>query len=54
MCGVTRPCILKLNTHPMRLETKYTPDEAEHIFSAVKGFCKKLASRIDEEGLPLA
>jgi hypothetical protein len=38
----------------MHVEKKYTKDEAEHIFVAVKGFMKKLASRCDEDGLPLA
>lgn len=38
----------------MHVERKYTPDDAEHIFIAVKGFMKKLASRCDEDGLPLA
>ncbi len=38
----------------MHVENKYTDDEAEHIFLAVKGFMKKLASRCDEKGLPLA
>jgi hypothetical protein len=38
----------------MHVENKYTDDEAEHIFVAVKGFMKKLASRCDEEGKPFA
>jgi hypothetical protein len=38
----------------MHVENKYTDDEAEHIFVAVKGFMKKLSSRMDEDGLPLA
>jgi hypothetical protein len=38
----------------MHAGTKYTDDEAEHVFVAVKGFMKKLAERCDEEGLPLA
>jgi hypothetical protein len=38
----------------MHVETKYTDDEAEHILIAVRGFMKKLASRMDEEGKPLA
>ena len=38
----------------MHVENKYTDDEAEHIFVAVKGFMKKLASRMDEDGKPLA
>ncbi|SRR6266849_504177 len=38
----------------MHVENKYTEDEAEHIFGAVRGFMKKLASRMDEQGQPLA
>src|SRR5258708_1329249 len=38
----------------MHVENKYTADEAEHIFSAVKGFLMKLASRCDENGDPKA
>lgn len=38
----------------MHVENKYNPEEAEHIFVAVKGFMKKIASRMDEQGLPLA
>lgn len=38
----------------MHIENKYTEDEAEHIFIAVKGFMKKLASRVDEDGSPLS
>jgi hypothetical protein len=38
----------------MHIEKKYTDDEAEHIFAAVKGFMMKLASRMDEDGKPLA
>ena len=38
----------------MHIEHKYTNDDAEHIFVAVKGFMKKLATRCDENGLPLA
>jgi hypothetical protein len=38
----------------MHVENKYTPEEADHIFSAVRGFMRKLASRCDEQGLPLA
>jgi hypothetical protein len=45
--------------NPWRNETmhpasKYTDDEARHIFVAVEGFMKKLSSRMDENGLPLA
>lgn len=36
----------------MHVENKYTDDEAEHIFSAVKAFMKKLAARMDEQGEP--
>jgi hypothetical protein len=39
---------------PMHVERKYTDDEAEHIFVAVKGFMMKLASRCDEDGKPFA
>jgi hypothetical protein len=38
----------------MHVEKKYTGDEAVHIFHAVSGFMKKLSSRMDEDGLPLA
>ncbi|MDE3181007.1 MAG: hypothetical protein KGM47_15275 [Acidobacteriota bacterium] len=38
----------------MHVENKYTYEEAEHIFFSVKGFMKKLASRMDEEGSPKA
>jgi len=38
----------------MHVENKYTDDEAEHIWVAVKGFMRKLASRCDEQGQPLA
>jgi hypothetical protein len=38
----------------MRPANKYTDDEAEHIFAAVKGFTMKLASRCDENGDPKA
>ncbi len=38
----------------MHVENKYTEDEAEHVFVAVRGFMMKLASRMDEQGLPLA
>src|SRR5271170_1621727 len=36
----------------MHVENKYTQEEAENIFIAVKGFMKKLASRCDENGDP--
>jgi hypothetical protein len=38
----------------MHLDQKYTPDEAHHIMEIVKGFMKKIASRMDEDGQPLA
>lgn len=36
----------------MHVENKYTDEEAEHIFTAVRAFMKKLASRMDENGEP--
>ena len=38
----------------MHVENKYTDDEAEHIYVAVKGFMKMLASRLNESGEPKA
>jgi hypothetical protein len=38
----------------MHIENKYTPDEAGNVFLAVRGFMKKLASRMDENGQPVA
>ena len=38
----------------MHIENKYTGEEAVHIFNAVRAFMKQLASRMDEQGLPLA
>jgi hypothetical protein len=38
----------------MHVENKYTDEEAEHLFGAVRGFMKKLASRLDENGDPRA
>ncbi len=38
----------------MHVEKKYTPEEANHIFGAVRGFMRKLASRVDEDGKPNA
>jgi hypothetical protein len=38
----------------MHIENKYTDEEAEHIFIAVKGFMKNLAGRCDENGEPKA
>jgi HEPN domain-containing protein len=37
----------------MHVEKKYTEDEAEHVFSAVKGFMQKLADRMDQTGQPI-
>jgi hypothetical protein len=36
----------------MHVENKYIEEEAEHIFSAVRAFMRKLASRMDENGEP--
>jgi hypothetical protein len=36
----------------MHVEKKYTEDEAEHVFVAVKGFMERLACRCDENGNP--
>jgi hypothetical protein len=38
----------------LHVDRKYTDDEAEHIFVAVRGFMKRLASQCDENGEPLA
>lgn len=38
----------------MHIDRTYSDDEAEHILIAVKGFMRNLASRCDENGLPLA
>ncbi len=38
----------------MHLDQKYTEDEAKHIFELVGGLMKKIASRMDEAGKPLA
>lgn len=38
----------------MHFDAKYTLDEAWHIMELVKGFMRKIASRMDENGLPLA
>jgi hypothetical protein len=38
----------------MHVENKYTADEAEHIYIAVRGFVRQLASRCDENGDPKA
>ena len=38
----------------MHLGKKYTEEEALHTFELVKGFMQKIASRMDENGQPLA
>jgi len=38
----------------MHVEKKYTGEEAQHIFDAVRGFMMNLASRCDENGEPKA
>jgi len=38
----------------MHVEKIYTEAEAELVFWAMKGFMQKIASRMDEQGLPLA
>jgi hypothetical protein len=38
----------------MHVEKKYTEDEAQHIFVAVRGFMMGVASRCDENGDPKA
>ena len=38
----------------MHLDQKYTPDEAKLIMELAKGFMQKIASRLDEDGLPFA
>ncbi len=38
----------------MHFDDKKTEEEAELIFLAVRGFMKKVAARMDENGLPLA
>jgi hypothetical protein len=38
----------------MHVERKYTEEEAEHIFSTVRGFMIRLSARMDENGKPLA
>ncbi len=38
----------------MHPANKYTHDEAEHVFAAVRGFMMRLASRCDENGDPKA
>ena len=36
----------------MHVETKYTDEEAENVFVAVRGLMKKIASRMNENGDP--
>lgn len=38
----------------MHLDQIYTEDDANHIFVMVGGFMKKIASKMDEQGLPRA
>src|ERR1700730_2543733 len=38
----------------MHWDQKYTSEEARHIFEVVGGFMRKLSSRMNEDGLPLA
>jgi hypothetical protein len=38
----------------MHLDQKYTEEEAKHVLDVVKGFMRILASRMDENGLPIA
>jgi len=38
----------------MHVENKYTHEEAEYVFGAVRGFMRQLASRCDESGNPKA
>lgn len=38
----------------MHIDKKYTADEAHHIFNMIKGFMSKIASRMDENGMPVA
>jgi hypothetical protein len=38
----------------MHFDQKYTEDEAKHVFEMVSGVMRKIASRMDENGLPLA
>jgi hypothetical protein len=38
----------------MHVENKYTEDEAEHIFLAVRGLMRKITARLDEDGKPVA
>ena len=38
----------------MHLDQKFTEDESKHLTEMVKGVMQKIASRMDENGLPLA
>lgn len=38
----------------MHLDQIYTAKDAAHVLEIVGGFMRKLASRMDEDGLPLA
>ena len=38
----------------MHLESTYTEEQAEHLFALTKGFMQVVASRLDEDGQPLA
>lgn len=38
----------------MHVEKTYTLEEARHVYDAVKAFAKKVASRMDQDGEPLA
>lgn len=38
----------------MHLASKYTPEEARHIYDLVKGLMKRVAARMDEQGNPKA
>jgi hypothetical protein len=38
----------------MHVENKYTEEEAQHVFDVVRGFMNVIASRMDENGLPVA
>lgn len=38
----------------MHLDQKYTDGEAKHLMDVIGGFMNRLASRMDESGLPLA
>ena len=36
----------------MHVEKKYTAEESENIYAAVKGFLQNVSARMDEDGLP--